>query len=146
MIAQPPSGPRRTDTPDDAAFSVVIATFNRGRLILPTIESVLRQTRPAHEIIVVGDGCTDDTGEILAATFGDRVRWTNLERNLGSQAYANNEGIRLATGTHIAYLGHDDSGPATPGGTGEHDCQRRSRLRDQRPHLPEGPRALRHTR
>ena len=89
-------------------LSVVVATYNRGELILPTIRSALAQSYPAHEIIVVGDGCTDRTGEILAGHFGDRVIWRNLGTNGGSQSFGNNEGIRLATGTHIAYLGHDD--------------------------------------
>ncbi|MEX0853155.1 MAG: glycosyltransferase family 2 protein [Bauldia sp.] len=89
-------------------FSVVIATYDRGDLILPTIRSVLGQTYPASEILVVGDGCTDGTGEILAANFGERVTWHNLGANGGSQSFANNEGIRRASGTHIAYLGHDD--------------------------------------
>lgn len=89
-------------------FSVVIATFNRGKHILPTIQSALRQTYPAEEILVIGDGCTDETGDILAREFGARVNWSNLDRNSQSQATPNNHGIRRARGTHIAYLGHDD--------------------------------------
>lgn len=89
-------------------FSVVIATFNAARWIVPTVRSALDQTFRNFEIIVVGDGCTDDTGDVLASHFGDGIRWKNLERNSGGQSVPNNEGIRLARGTHIAYLGHDD--------------------------------------
>lgn len=89
-------------------FSVVVAAFNAARWIVPTIRSALAQTYGDREIIVVGDGCTDETGQTLRTHFGDAVRWTNLERNHGGQSAPNNEGIRLAHGTHIAYLGHDD--------------------------------------
>jgi glycosyltransferase involved in cell wall biosynthesis len=89
-------------------FSVIVAAFNAARWIAPTIRSALAQTYADREIIVVGDGCTDETGQILRTCFGDAVRWINLERNHGGQSAPNNEGIRLARGTHIAYLGHDD--------------------------------------
>ncbi|MCP4383248.1 MAG: glycosyltransferase family 2 protein [Hyphomicrobiales bacterium] len=93
---------------DGIFFSVVIATFNRGDRIVPTIRSVLRQTWRDFEILVVGDGCTDNTGDVLATNFGDSVTWINLDRNYGSQSSPNNEGVRRARGSHIAYLGHDD--------------------------------------
>jgi glycosyltransferase involved in cell wall biosynthesis len=89
-------------------FSVVIAAYNAARWIVPTIRSALDQTYRDFEIIVVGDGCTDDTADVVAAHFADSVRWTNLARNSGGQSTPNNEGIRLARGTHVAYLGHDD--------------------------------------
>jgi glycosyltransferase involved in cell wall biosynthesis len=89
-------------------FSVVIAAYNAAAWIATTVRSALQQTHRAEEIIVVGDGCTDATGDILATHFGEAVRWTNLARNSGGQSIPNNEGIRLARGTHVAYLGHDD--------------------------------------
>jgi hypothetical protein len=89
-------------------FSVVIAAFNAARWIVPTIRSALAQTNVDREIIVVGDGCTDETGAVLESNFGGAIQWRNLERNSGGQSYPNNEGIRMSSGTHIAYLGHDD--------------------------------------
>jgi glycosyltransferase involved in cell wall biosynthesis len=89
-------------------FSVVIAAFNSAAWIVHTIHSVLNQTYAAYEIIVIGDGCTDQTGEILLSNFGNTIRWENLDSNSGGQSYPNNEGIRISHGTHIAYLGHDD--------------------------------------
>ena len=89
-------------------FSVVVAAYNPGERILPTIRSVLAQSYRQFELIVIGDGCSDATGEILAANFGESVHWENLDRNYGSQSYPNNAGNRLARGTHVAYLGHDD--------------------------------------
>lgn len=85
-----------------------MATFNRGRNIVPSVRSVLAQEWPWYELIVVGDGCTDETPRILNENFGDRVKWVNLSSRMGSQSYPNNAGIALARGSHIAYLGHDD--------------------------------------
>lgn len=88
--------------------SVVIATYNRSEVLRYAIESVLWQTFADFELLVIGDGCTDDTAAVVAS-FGDpRIRWHNLESNSGSQWRPNNTGIAMARGTYIAYLGHDD--------------------------------------
>src|SRR6202171_3994307 len=89
-------------------FSVVIAAFNAARWIVPTVRSALAQTHGDREVIVVGDGCTDETGDVLESNFGSAIQWKTLDRNSGGQSYPNNEGIRSSSGTHIAYLGHDD--------------------------------------
>ena len=89
-------------------FSIVIASYNSERWIVTTVRSVLAQTWRDYEIIVVGDGCTDATGDLLKTHFGDDVAWVNLPQNSGGQSYPNNEGIRRARGSHVAYLGHDD--------------------------------------
>ena len=94
--------------PQTPSFSVAIAAFNAAEWIVPTVRSALDQTYPASEIIVIGDGCTDRTGEVLAANFGSAVRWVNLDRNSGGQSVPNNEAIARSRGTHVAYLGHDD--------------------------------------
>jgi hypothetical protein len=101
---------RDSSRPDAGApfFSIVIAAYNTGSRILPTIHSILSQTYREFEILVIGDGCTDATGEILATNFADAVHWENLDRNHGSQSYPNNTGIERARGTHIAYMEHDD--------------------------------------
>jgi glycosyltransferase involved in cell wall biosynthesis len=94
--------------PDAPYFSVVIATFNRGRHIVPTIEAALDQTFSDFELLVVGDGVTDDTLDQVPR--GDqRLRVINLPPlNSGSQTRPNNAGIAEARGKYIAYLGHDD--------------------------------------
>jgi glycosyltransferase involved in cell wall biosynthesis len=88
--------------------SVVLATYNWSSVLRYSIRSVLWQTYPNLELLVIGDGCTDDSEQVVAS-FGDRrVRWHNLESNSGSQAIPNNKGLELATGKYVAYLGHDD--------------------------------------
>jgi glycosyltransferase involved in cell wall biosynthesis len=86
-------------------ISVVIPSYNSGGLLRETLDSVLAQSRPAHEIIVVDDGSTDDTAEIVRG-YGDAVRYI-WQQNQG-QAGARNTGIEAATGNWIALLDSDD--------------------------------------
>lgn len=88
--------------------SVVIATYNWSNVLRYAVASALAQTYPRLEIVVVGDGCTDDSEQVVASFHDERVRWHNLPENSGSQSMPNNAGIELARGEFIAYLGHDD--------------------------------------
>ncbi|MGA9603577.1 MAG: glycosyltransferase, partial [Methyloceanibacter sp.] len=56
-------------------FSVVLSTYARGKHIIPTIESVLRQSYADFELIVVGDGCKDETAEVVGGYASRGVRW-----------------------------------------------------------------------
>lgn len=85
--------------------SVVIPTFNRAAMLADAIRSVLAQTRPADEIIVVDDGSTDDTGKVVE-TFGTSVRC--LPQGNRGVSSARNAGIEAARGTLIAFLDSDD--------------------------------------
>jgi glycosyltransferase involved in cell wall biosynthesis len=86
-------------------FSTVIPSYNRAPLITATIESVLAQDFDDHEVIVVDDGSTDGTLDVLAQ-FGPRIRVLQ-QRNSGP-AVARNRGIAEARGTYIATLDSDD--------------------------------------
>jgi glycosyltransferase involved in cell wall biosynthesis len=88
--------------------SVIIATYNWATVLPYSIGSVLDQTFEDFELLVIGDGCTDESGEIVEAIDDPRVRWHNLPVNTKHQTGPNNEGLRLACGEVIAYLGHDD--------------------------------------
>ena len=95
-------------TPDPTAepkVSVVIPTFNCGEFIGEAIESVLSQTYPPFEVIVVDDGSTDDTQSIVGK-YGDGVRYTR-HPNRGSSC-ARNIGIGFAKGDYLAFLDADD--------------------------------------
>lgn len=85
--------------------SVIIATHNRAKLVCEAVESVLAQTVPVHEVIVVDDGSTDETRQTLAR-FGNRIRAV-FQSNQGASA-ARNLGMRLASGSWLAFLDDDD--------------------------------------
>jgi len=86
-------------------FSVVIAAHNAERTLGTALQSVLDQSWPAHELIVVDDGSTDRTGDIAGA-FGAAVQCLR-QRNAGVSA-ARNAGARAATGDWLAFLDADD--------------------------------------
>lgn len=86
--------------------SVVIPSYNSARYIADAIDSVLRQDYPALEILVIDDGSTDNTNEIVSA-YGGQVRLLK-QPNQGSAA-ARNLGIRHASGKYIAFLDADDA-------------------------------------
>jgi hypothetical protein len=90
--------------------TAIIPTFNWSTVLNCSIGSVLDQTFEDFELLVIGDGCTDNSEEVVAsfATRDERVRWINLPQHSGSQVGPNNEGLRQAEGEFIAYLGHDD--------------------------------------
>ena len=87
--------------------SVVIPTFNQPTMLLEAIESVLRQTYPHREIIVIDDGSTDDTHARLSP-YIEQGQITYLHQQNKRQAAARNAGIRAAHGELIALLDHDD--------------------------------------
>ena len=88
--------------------SIIIATYNRSRVLRHAIESVRNSHFADWEIIVVGDACTDDTAACVAA-FGDpRIRFVNLPERCGDQSGPNNHGVALSRGRYVAFLNHDD--------------------------------------
>lgn len=88
-----------------ACVSVVIPTYNRANLISDTLRAVLQQTTPAAEIIVIDDGSTDHTSEVVAS-FGSSVRLLRIQ-NSGDLA-ARNIGLRAASSSLVAFCDSDD--------------------------------------
>ena len=87
---------------------MIIPTYNWSTVLPYSIASVTDQTMDDLELWVVGDGCTDDSEEVVRRCGDPRVHWHNLPSNTRSQTGPNNEGLRRARGEFVAYLGHDD--------------------------------------
>ena len=87
-------------------MSVVVPAYDRAGIIGETIEDILRQTYARMEIIVVDDGSTDSTRDVLAS-YGERIRWVT-QKNAGPAA-ARNRGIGMAKGEIIAFQDSDDA-------------------------------------
>lgn len=85
--------------------SIVTPSFNQGRFIARTIDSVLAQTYPNVEHLVVDGGSTDGTVDVLRS-YGDSVRWIS-EPDSG-QSEAINKGLRAVQGEIVGYLNSDD--------------------------------------
>jgi len=85
--------------------SVIIPAYNVGHCLSKCIDSVFRQTRVPDEIIVVNDGSTDNTGNVIKS-YGERIRSIEQE-NLG-QGAARNSGLDVASKDFVAFLDADD--------------------------------------
>ena len=78
-------------------ISVLIPCYNEENTVAACIESVLGQSRPADEIIVVNDGSTDGTRSILAS-FGHSIRIVDTPQNTGNKSHAQEYGLQFVTG------------------------------------------------
>jgi glycosyltransferase involved in cell wall biosynthesis len=87
--------------------SIIIPTWNRRHHVVEAIDSVLAQTYTDYEIIVVDDGSTDGTSDLLAQRYRGRPLTCIIQQNRGSSA-ARNAGIRAARGELLAFLDSDD--------------------------------------
>ena len=90
---------------EEALVSVVIPTCNCGSFVREAVESVLRQTHVCVEVIVIDDGSSDDTRDLLEP-YSDRIQVIHQE-NRGSAA-ARNVGLEASVGEFIAFLDADD--------------------------------------
>lgn len=88
-------------------ISVVIPTYNREKLIVRSIESVLKQTYKNIEVIVVDDASDDNTKKVVKKIKDERIKYIKLESNKGA-CYARNVGIENASGKYVAFQDSDD--------------------------------------
>lgn len=88
------------------SISVVIPLYNKYEAIENTLNSVLQQTRAADEIIVVDDGSTDGSQQLVTEKFGQQV--ILIKQSNGGVSAARNHGISKARGEYIAFLDADD--------------------------------------
>jgi glycosyltransferase involved in cell wall biosynthesis len=86
--------------------SVVIPAFNRAHTLRRAVDSVLNQTYTNIEVLIIDDGSTDNTHEVLRL-YGDKIRWWS-QKNAGPSR-ARNSGINEAKGEYVAFLDSDDA-------------------------------------
>src|SRR5579872_6996796 len=90
---------------DEPCVTVLINNYNYGRFLREAIDSALKQTYKNIEVVVVDDGSTDESREIIRG-YGDRV--VPVFKANGGQASAFNEGISASRGEIICFLDSDD--------------------------------------
>lgn len=88
--------------------SIIIPTYNRANLLQKAVDSVLQQTAGQLELLVLDDGSTDHTAELMQSYRDPRLRYFKLE-HCGRLAVLRNKGITWSQGSHIAFLDSDDS-------------------------------------
>jgi glycosyltransferase involved in cell wall biosynthesis len=88
-------------------FSIIIPAYNRAYTIARTIQSCLNQSFTNFEIIVINDGSTDNTNEILKNFNDERLKY--IEQPNSERSAARNHGIKIAKGEYVTFLDSDDT-------------------------------------
>ena len=91
----------------DGLVSIIMPSWNTGKFIGESIQSVLNQTYKNWELIIVDDCSTDNTDEIVASFNDERIRYFRNDKNSGA-ALTRNRAIREARGEWVAFLDSDD--------------------------------------
>ena len=91
----------------DGLVSIIMPSWNTGRFIAESIESVLAQTYKNWELLIVDDCSTDNTDEVIASFKDTRIKYFKNEKNSGA-ALTRNRAMREAQGEWIAFLDSDD--------------------------------------
>ena len=91
----------------DGLVSIIMPSWNTGKFIAETIQSVIAQTYENWELLIVDDCSTDDTDDVVASFKDARIRYFHNEKNSGA-ALTRNRAMREAKGEWIAFLDSDD--------------------------------------
>jgi glycosyltransferase involved in cell wall biosynthesis len=87
-------------------FSIVIPTYNRASLIKKTIDSILNQTYTNFEILIVDDGSTDNTEDVINQISDPRIHYYKIPNS--ERGFARNYGTKHSQGDYITFLDSDD--------------------------------------
>jgi glycosyltransferase involved in cell wall biosynthesis len=93
---------------ETSLVSVIVPTYNRAYCLPRTLDSILGQTYPRFEVILIDDGSTDGTGDLVARTYGHdaRIKY-HYQQNQGVTA-ARNQALARVRGDYVAFLDSDD--------------------------------------
>ncbi|HLF46453.1 MAG TPA: glycosyltransferase family A protein [Chitinophagaceae bacterium] len=89
-------------------FSVIIPTYNRAHLITETIDSILDQTYPYFEILIIDDGSTDNTKQIIESGYSNEKKIIYFYKQNEERGAARNFGLKQAKGDYTVFLDSDD--------------------------------------
>lgn len=98
---------RKANKDEKALVSVIIPTYNRVNLLHRAIKSVLKQTYQIFELIIVDDGSSDNTDQVVTNFSDSRIHYIRLNNNRG-KSIALNEGIKASKGEFLIFLDDDD--------------------------------------
>ena len=87
-------------------FTIIIPTYNRANFLPNTINSVIKQTYSNWELIIIDDGSTDHTKQVVASFQDERIKYIYQEN--AERSAARNNGIKNATGEWVCFLDSDD--------------------------------------
>ncbi len=85
-----------------------MAAYNSSGTLRLALQSVLWQDFNDFDVWVIGDGCLDNSEEVVASFNDERVHWMNLPSNSGGPSLPRDEGLSRAAGRYVAYIGQDD--------------------------------------
>ena len=88
-------------------FSVIIPLYNKAPYVRKTVESVLGQSFGDYELIIIDNGSTDGSSDVVAVFTDPRIRVVRSEKNMGV-SNARNKGVTLSTAPYITFLDADD--------------------------------------
>ncbi len=88
-------------------FSIITITYNRGHIIGKTIQSVIDQTYKNYEHIIIDDGSTDNTQDVITKINNDKIKYFKYEKHT-HRSFLRNEGIKRSSGEFICILDSDD--------------------------------------
>lgn len=89
-------------------FSIVIPTYNRAHLIVPTLQSILNQSFTDFEVLIVDDGSTDDTEDVIETAFSNHPKIKYIRKKNEERSIARNAGFLLAAGEYVVFFDSDD--------------------------------------
>ena len=90
-------------------ISIIVINYNYAHYLTDCIESIIKQTVPPHELIIVDDGSTDQSIQIIKQ-YAEKYPWIRYLQNEKNQGifYTNNRGTAIATGDYLSLLASDD--------------------------------------
>ena len=99
---------KQTNTENKGLISVIIPVYNAAKFINQTLDSILEQTYPYWEAVLVNDGSTDNSLEIIKNYAAKDKRFKIIDKKNERVAAARNDGLKKASGQYITFLDADD--------------------------------------